>query len=131
MGDKTVGFIIGIAAVFVVVAFMGAASAHLGEAQNSGVGETATVTGNYPMGSHMGMMGSMMHGMDMEGMDCMGLSTDEMDADNDGVCDYCGMNVELCEQMKGMHGSLDTDFHENMHEAMHGEGSAAGCTMMG
>jgi hypothetical protein len=38
---------------------------------------------------------------------CMNLDIDEMDEDNDGVCDICGMDVEFCEEMQEHHTGMD------------------------
>ncbi len=45
---------------------------------------------------------------------------EHMDLDEDGICDYCGMEVEACEGMEDM--CHMSNMHENMeshHERMH------------
>jgi len=60
----------------------------------------AAMHGNDSM--HSGTMGCMGGNDEMHMMMCS-MNADDMDADNDGVCDLCGMPVEACNKMMGEH----------------------------
>ena len=136
MNDKTKGVVIAVLAVVFIIAIISGATALLQDSEKKESLDVEADTGCAHDGS-TGMMGSMMHG-DMEEMDCgeageMGCTDkeiEEMDLDGDGICDDCGMNVEMCETMKEMHKFMDSDEHNEMHNAVHGDessGSGAGC----
>lgn len=83
MNQRIQGILLGIVLTIIIVSAVGIVIAH---SQNA-----VANTGNKPETA------------EYDCMQCIGLSLDEMDEDNDGLCDYCGMSVELCAEMFSGH----------------------------
>lgn len=86
MNNMIVGVLIGITSVLAVTFAFGLANAHIAD--------------NDETNMHSMMMGGMMMNGHMNNQTgCMGMSVEDMDKNNDGMCDHCGMNVSDCESM--------------------------------
>lgn len=126
---------VGIILTVAVITVAGFASAHFSTAENAG--NNAASTGLNAMYNAQGMQACPMHSSNnntgmMGGMNCMGLSVEEMDTDNDGKCDYCGMRIEECSEMQEMlenFGSMQS-MHARMHSNTGNDGFGMHCGMM-
>ena len=79
--------------------------------------KSTLVTGHNDVNNARDMMNSnMMGNYDM----------DDMDKDGDGICDMCGMNIEDCEGMEEMCGSMMKMPDEDMEEMHKGCGNMMG-----
>ena len=120
--NRIIWVLVGAVLTLGLISGVGFVSAHY--AGNNSQGQN--ITGLSELPSLEGMAACGMHsdesaGMHEGGMECMGLEVEQMDADNDGVCDSCGMSVEDCEKMEEMHSTAGMD---EMHERMHSGNSS-------
>src|SRR3989344_267341 len=111
-------------------------------ANNPGTGAACPMhSGAAGAAGMMGMMQSGSTGMInmMNGAghaDCMSMDAQQMDKDNDGVCDYCGMKVEDCGKMSEMHNEMHGSSNDSGNEempscGMHSNGNGMQSGMMG
>ena len=104
MKELAVGMAIGVAAIMALALGFGIANAHM-QGNNAEVYAAGAGTHSMMTGSH-------------SGMPCMGMDPKDMDKNGDGICDYCNMSIDMCEEMQQHMSSSGS--HEEMHNAMHG-----------
>lgn len=96
LNQMLAGALMGIVSVLVVSSIFGIVNAH--------TAGSSDMDGHPGHGCGMNMHSMMMGGMMMNGhmnnqTGCMGMSVEDMDKNNDGICDMCDMNVSDCESM--------------------------------
>lgn len=110
MDEKTLSLIIGVVIAVSIVGFIGVSTAHTEATDlfhddmhelmhNGGNDEMHEVMHESMDRMHSHMHSGHMHDTDMS---CMTMDIEEMDKDNDGFCDICGMSIEHCESMQAI-----------------------------
>ncbi len=60
------------------------------------------------------------NGMSHGHMNCMGMTLEEMDKNNDGKCDMCGMSISECKEMMEEHEDMNEMEEHHGMMGMHG-----------
>lgn len=95
LNQMLAGALMGIVSVLVVSSIFGMVNAHTAGSSDMD-GHPGHGCG---MNMHSMIMGGMMNGHMNNQTGCMDMDMDEMDKDNDGICDMCGMKMEDCKEM--------------------------------
>ena len=130
--NRIIWVLVGAVLTLGLISGVGFVSAHY----SSNSSQNQNITGLSELPSLEGMQSCGMHsnagiGMHGNGMECMDLEVGEMDKNNDGVCDSCGMSIKDCEEMEEMHedsGSMQ-GMHSRMHNLTENDGFEMQCGM--
>ncbi|MBI4095984.1 MAG: hypothetical protein HY438_03930 [DPANN group archaeon] len=102
--QKMLGIMIGVGLMLGIIGIINAVSVSFARENDNSMMDDGMMSGNmmHPMmmGGNGGMMEHTSHRGDLteEEMEEM---MEHMDKDGDGLCDYCGMSVEMCRTMMG------------------------------